>query len=484
MTLADLLTALDTRGALPASRAKDCKTSLRYLASALGTPSLDACPVDAACRDPVIWTDTLEAHFQALTAQGRTISAATRRNTRNNLRVLFRLAETHGLLTAPLPPRLLMKRKRDDFALQQRQTAPYQTTYHIQGSPRHFGLPQAQWPPAIQTGWRAYQAKCGLRLRPITLRAHANRLTIYLGYLTNICGRTPTWDDLFDVASLAEFVRWHGARVGRPIATHGHAVVQTIGAMAVVLKHPHARELADFRNTLPKPPPLHSKRAHWVSLAQLEAVAEACLTAGRVPTVLQSGVRNPGLRRASEFQRGVMLKLLVRVPLRSRNVREMRVGEHLYQDQAGHWQLSFRGAELKIGERQGQINTYHVDLTDYCPDFLPVLEEFLQVHRPRLPGATASPFLFLSSRGAPYTTRSLHQDLAYIVTLHTGQRFYPHLIRTIWATEYLQATQDFTTAATMLGDTLVVVMRTYYDVVHRDQHQKARAFLGTALHTG
>ena len=68
--------------------------------------------------------------------------------------------------------------------------------------------------------------------------------------------------------------------------------------------------------------------------------------------------------------------------------------------------------------------------------------------------------------------------------MRTGQRFYPHLIRTIWASEYLPATGDFTTAATMLGDTLAVVMKTYYDIVHKDQHAKASAFLGTALHTG
>ena len=60
--------------------------------------------------------------------------------------------------------------------------------------------------------------------------------------------------------------------------------------------------------------------------------------------------------------------------------------------------------------------------------------------------------------------------------MHTGQRFYPHLIRTIWATEYLEKTQDFTTAATMLGDTLAVVMKTYYDIVHKDHTPKPKPF--------
>jgi hypothetical protein len=484
MTLADLLTTLDTRGALPASRGKDMKTSLRYLAAALGQPTLDQCPVDATCRDPAQWGAALDTHFAALTAQGATISASTRRNTRNNLRVVFRLAEAHGLLKAPLPPRLFTKPQRKVFDSQQRATAPYQATYHPQASPRHFGLPRAQWPPDIVQGFREYQARCGLRLRETTVHAYATNLTYYLGYLAHICGRTPTWAAVFDVVQLTEFVRWHSARLGRPLSAHGRHVVVVIAAMAVVLKHPHARALADLRNTLPKPPPLHNKRTHWVSLTTLEAVAEACLAEGRAPIVVRQDTRSPGVSRATRFQRGLMLKLLVRVPLRQRNVREMRLGEHLYQDQAEHWHLHFRGTDLKIGTRDGRANEYHVDLTDYCPDFLPPLEEFLRVFRPRLPGAAASPFLFLSHRGNPFSDTNLRNELAAIVTMHTGQRFYPHLIRTIWATEYLEATQDFTTAATMLGDTLAVVMKTYYDIVHKDQHAKAKAFLGTVLHTG
>ena len=125
-----------------------------------------------------------------------------------------------------------------------------------------------------------------------------------------------------------------------------------------------------------------------------------------------------------------------------------------------------------------------MDLTDYCPDLIPALEEFLREYRPRLPKAASSPFLFLTQGGRPYTIYSLRLELKSAVDRRTGQRFYPHLIRTIWATEYLEKTQDFTTAAVLLGDTLAVVMRTYYDVVNKNHHAKAKAFLGTALHPG
>jgi hypothetical protein len=484
MTFADLLTELETCGALTASRVKDMKTSLRYLAAALGAGTLEQCPVTDACRDPATWGATLDAHFQALTARGGVVSAHTRRNTRNNLRTVLRLAAAHGLLAAPPPAPLLTKPPRVAFQRQARATAPYQSTYHPGAGPRRYGLPPAQWPPDIQAGWQAYRERCGVRLRATSFVTYEKSMATYLGYLTQIRGRTGAWEELFDVATVREFLRWHGARLQRPLSVHGMSVVIMLATVAVVIGHPNRRALADFRNSLPTPTPLHSKRAHWVPLATLEAVAEACLTEGRLPYVFRADDKYPGSRRASQFQRGLMLKLLVRVPLRQRNVREIRLGQNLYQDQAGHWHLHFSGSELKIGTRKGRANEYHVDLTDYCPDFLPPLDEFLTVYRPRLPKAAVSPFLFLTYRGNPFAQRSVAGELSCAVGRHTGQRFYPHLIRTIWATEFLQKTGDFTTAATMLGDTLQVVMATYYDVVHKDQHAKARAFLGTALQTG
>ena len=465
---------------------KDLKTSLRYLAAALGQPSLEQCPVDAACRDPDHWGAALETHFATLTAKGRTISQGTRRNTRNNLRVLFRQAEAHGLLEAPLPPRLLKKTRRVGWSRQRDDSAPYQTTYRVQTGPRRFGVPQPQWPPDIQEGFRAWRAQCGLRLRAVTFRGYVRALSLYLGYLTNICGRTPTWDDLFDVEQLTAFVLWHAARLERPISAYGRNVVMMIAAMANVLKHPARHALADFRRGLKPATPLHNKREHWVSLATLEAVADSCLAEGRLPLVPDGKVRqHPGSQRAGRFQRGLILKLLVRVPLRSRNIREMQLGTHLAKDtQTGHWHLEFRGEDLKIANRGSQVNTYHINLADYCPEWIPLLVEWLEVHRPKLPNAATSRFVFLTHLGTPYALHSLYYELAVAVGMRTGQRFYPHLLRTIWATEYIEKTRDFTGAAYMLGDTVTTVLKAYQHILGTDQLAKAKDFLGEALRAG
>src|SRR6516162_5465512 len=122
MTMAELLTTLAARDALPAGRVKDIKTSLNYLAQALGHPSPDQCPVDPTLQDAASWLIKLDAHFVALTAQGRSVSSKTRGNTRNNLRLLFRAAEAQGLLTAPLSASLLPKPKRRAFEDHLRET--------------------------------------------------------------------------------------------------------------------------------------------------------------------------------------------------------------------------------------------------------------------------------------------------------------------------------------------------------------------------
>ena len=152
MTLADLLSELATRGAMKPSRVPAMKTSLKYLAEALGHADAEACPADVALRQEATWAKALEDHWRTLETgtletKGRTISAYTRRNVRNDIRKIFKLAAAHGLLTAPLPSRLLPRpATREAFRRQQRATAPYKTTYGDHRGNRYW-LPRAQWPP-------------------------------------------------------------------------------------------------------------------------------------------------------------------------------------------------------------------------------------------------------------------------------------------------------------------------------------------------
>jgi integrase len=290
------------------------------------------------------------------------------------------------------------------------------------------------------------------------------------------------WEDLFDVSKVMGFVKWHAARLGRSLTSHGYSVAYRIAAMARVLDHPAHPTLNAFARTLYQPPALHVKRNHIIPLALLDEVAGALIAEGRTPLVQRPRATHPGALRACRYQYGVILRLLVNVPLRQRNIREMQIGTHLTQDPTTkHWFLDFRGDDLKIGHRGGEVNTYTIDLTDHCPDWVALLEEWLAVHRRKLPGALESPFVFLTQYGKPYTAGSLYHILSATVSKRTGRRFYPHLVRTMWATECLEDTRDFQVAATMLGDTLTVTIRIYYYLIKKYYNTKAKAFLASAL---
>jgi hypothetical protein len=487
MTFADMLTTLETRGALKPSRVKDVRTALKYLAQALGHADIEAAPVDDACTDPACWAPALDTHFARREAAGQAVGLITRRNVRSNLRAAFRAAEAQGLLAAPLPSRLLKPQlPYDQWRDEHGATTPYPVTYRgIQK--QRYALRQDQWPPDIVQGWNAYRRACGMRIRETTFAKYARELTTYFGYIAHILGRTPVWEDLFLPEQVQDFVRWHARRLGSNLTAHGRHTARDISTIAHVIKHPNHAALLAFSSGLAPVRAVHVKQNHMLPLDLLDEVAYTLMAEGREPLVKSrhNGIRT-GLQRASRFQCGLILALLARVPLRQRNIREMQLDRNLYQDQAtGKWQLHFEGDELKVGHRRrGGVNTYHVPLSDYCPEWVALLEEFLQTYRPCLQNGGHAPFVFLTRSGKPYSVEKLYESLAIPVARRTGRRFYPHLARTMWATAYLTHPDthgDYQGAATMLGDTLTMTIQAYSEPVEAEQQMKAKAFLAKVL---
>jgi site-specific recombinase XerD len=168
--------------------------------------------------------------------------------------------------------------------------------------------------------------------------------------------------------------------------------------------------------------------------------------------------------------------------LRYRTVtHNMRLKRNLFQDRDGQWHLTFHGEELKVSHRRGKTNTFHVNLSTHCPDLLPHLEEFLHTFRPKIPHADSAPCVFLTHDGRPYNQRGLLGELRVHVYRFTQRRFYPHLIRTIWATEFISKTGDFTTAAYMLNDNVKTVLQQYQEILEKEHAQKASDFLKRTL---
>jgi integrase len=494
MTLTELLTTLVDQGALAAKYATNTKSSLNYLARALDYPGADQCPADAIGLGGQAALDALEAYFAALSKQGKTTSAKVRSNARNTIRVVIRRAMEQGLIAEALPlPALVKPQLRETCKAQLQETNPYRSSYYPTTGPPSYGLHPRDWPPDCLAGWERYVDTCDDKLRPTRLQTNVDHLRLYFGYIRNILGRQPLWEDVFTKAHLRGFVRWNAARVERqPLSSVGWQVVIVAATIAKVLGRPEAKELATYRNDLGTPDEVRDKENHWLSLAELRAVADAWLEEGRKPVPKDRRDRHHGARLATRFQKGVILMLLTHIPLRRRNIHELRFPRNLFQDRSGHWTLRFRGGDLKIGRQGGRKGTVEnvygpVDLTTHCPDLVALLDEWRDTYRPRLPGAAESPYLFLTHTGRPFTGNALYVELKMAVKLKTGKRWNPHMIRTTWPTEFLLHPDhygDFLTAAVMLGDTVETVIKHYSHLFKGVHHGKAAAFNASVLHAG
>jgi integrase len=105
----------------------------------------------------------------------------------------------------------------------------------------------------------------------------------------------------------------------------------------------------------------------------------------------------------------------------------------------------------------------------------------LTVWRPRL--ATAGEeHVFLNSKGHPLTANRLTGVVAVTTMRFTRVGVTPHLIRDIFATEYLkQHPGDAAGVATRLGNTIPVVCKHYAHLLDQEADRRADTFLPGAL---
>ena len=168
MTFADLLATLETRGALPRAGER-LKTSLRYLAAALGQAGLEQCHVGAACR-----------RKPRGRGRWRPISRRSRRRGGPSVR---RRGATPAITSAwsfgrpgltgssgapaPPPPYEAQPRRtsgisRGDLAVPGDLSSPE--------APAGSACPRHSGPPISRPDGGPTRRRCGLRLRAMTLR--------------------------------------------------------------------------------------------------------------------------------------------------------------------------------------------------------------------------------------------------------------------------------------------------------------------------
>jgi hypothetical protein len=444
----------------PASVQKDVRTAVRVLAKALQFPDPHQCPIEQ-------WNQSLPALYRHvetyLAAQGK--SSHTLRNTKNNLSRLWRLAETQGLFT-PIP--LILTPRYDP------RTKPHRSGSAVTD---HTGtyLVYRDWPPALQESFTAFTLwatapvvpgrDASLRKRPTTLRNYQLAFEGYFGFLHRIeQPQALTFDQLFDITLITKYVHWHVNELHhRPTKAIYNFLTRLLSLARQYRPLPDLRgQLLALRKTLPIPVPTYNKNDAWISLAKLDEVGRSLWPRRTPESFAKKGynAQHPGLKSALHAGLSLMFRLWCFIPLRQRNVREMKLEENLYKDANDHWRLTFHDEQLKIASKRGRPNTFNVP---FPPELVPFLEAYLSLWRPILLKKASQPssYVFLSHSGTPYNYRTLHQVTSTQVYSYTGEHWHPHIVRTVWATEYIRKTGDFYRAAVMLNDKLETVMATY-----------------------
>jgi site-specific recombinase XerD len=473
----ELLTMLVTRGSLPNSRAKDMKTALLKLAHAHET---DIDHLDLASIETT-YQETLRTSFAQ---QVPAPSAHTQRNTIQNLKQFYRLLHESGVIQTPRVSTVQYTNHRAVMAEGGR-TSPYRSRTSAALAPFYCRLPQ--WPAAIREPWERYCASKTFEIRPSTVEMYTRTMTPYVSYALNIEQPPITmWDELFDHVRIGKFITWHAQRVGASrISSTGNMVMRLITEMAKQEQRPETAALVALKKKLPAVQPFHNKQAayHTISASELEGVGLKLLAQARQP-IKRHGTwhANPGLMRALHHRTSLLIRLMWRLPLRSRSVREMEIPKNLFQDTAGKWWLRYAGEELKVSERSGRTNVFQVPWPEELTEHL---EEYLREYRPRFPNADTHPQVFLTYQHGPFSVGSFYQCVSHAVYLHLRKRLYPHLLRTLWVDQYLLSSGgDVSTAAYILNDTVATVLKRYHELRGADHIQKAYAFNQAILANG
>jgi Phage integrase family len=278
------------------------------------------------------------------------------------------------------------------------------------------------------------------------------------------------FEHLFDFSLIEHYVLWHtNEKFQRPTITAKSFLTNLLAMTHQYRPNTALREqLKAFSKRIGKPAPVYDKLEAWVPLREIDRVGIAIwpkITAKEA--VQRSKERWPGRFLASHAGLALMLRLWRWIPLRQRKMRELRPERNLYQAE-GLWRLRFSGDELKVGRKQGRINALRAP---FPLPLVPMLETYLRDWRPLLKPKTAH--LFLNAAGSPYTDDCLHQKTSRTVYSYTGKYWHPHIIRTVWATEWIRSRGDFATVATMLGDSLETIIRNYAHLLAEEGVEKA-----------
>ena len=305
------------------------------------------------------------------------------------------------------------------------------------------------------------------RLRAISARILESNLCRLFGFAKNIAGfvGVTSMETLFTEEILSAFVEW--ALNERGITRES---IRKMSMIHIALRyHPdHKDRVYDwFPRLFQEIPEDDHSRAQETKAKKSVPFEEL----SKIPTAIRAERMklDQGSIAASRLAHDEFLMLwATTLPWRQRNIRECRLGQpetdnlffaplpsliHIarpaWVDEAlkedpkrCFWQFYFREHETKMGHKARGIVPRRL---------IPLLQEYLQVHRPRLIAKTDPGTLFVNYDGNAVERQIMTGRISEIVLKYAGRRMTPHLFRDAFAYAYLDAhPEDYLTLSKIL----------------------------------
>jgi hypothetical protein len=517
-SLQDVYRELVEADVIVKSRLATCKSSLRKYAEWLGS-AFESCSQERFIKSKEERDILVEKSLNQMYLENpdhKELSSSAIRNIKNDVSFVLRKAKKLGIIKTNIEINNWSEARKtlvkSPTYLPARQESDIAEKYILDPVPKMLVEDLAEYEAWCVSEFMPNRPRT-LKRRPITHKMAEDNLLRLAGYLVKFKGVLPndiTLDVLCQVKSLEYFCSWFINRQGKCTATVTRqcAISQSLArylALRAKTKkdqkyyEDRVAKIVSFISQLPPQQLTYVKADRWLSLKTLDAIGWAydpynpeqyqhmsprySATVLREIRFLEEGHSRFKVfnfkRYARQATLSLMLRLLVRIPFRQRNLREMswnpkrmERGRNLYLKD-GIWRIRFIGKELKVEQKKGKIN-----MVDYAfpDDLCDVLNRYLNMWRPCLVNeeknfhwsdeSNEQQFVFLNTKGKPYRNKSLTEDIKRLTYRYAEVAVNPHMLRSIWATEYIQEMKDPIVAAYMLNDKVETVMENYAELLN------------------
>jgi len=390
-----------------------------------------------------------------------------RQGHRNALRLLAKWAATFGIEPDELTPLMLESFRdylRDESGIkawrQIYHRAQKEWNLHVQngrvqmldwpilpsGRRTKYSVMLHEWPQSMQKNYQKNRNWClapfvhnrdaKYHQRPVSADQNLSNFERIAGFAHNIQGKqieSFSMDMFLDEALINDYIEWMiNIRNGGKIrVTQKRLIAQLLGMAKGYYKNEKASDwLTRLQNNLVSEPVKNKKEA-LIPLEDLVRVPDA-IKQKRLRIAKNARKKKQKfsmLHQAKLFMEELMYRFLLERPIRQKNLREMKLDINLLHQEDGHWQVKYRGEEMKNG------------LPFQFPFPLqlePMLVEYFKKYRHYACNGYDNDYVFPNPNGGHIDARVIQRMVHNNTIEALGKPMNPHLIRDCVAYDFLK----------------------------------------------